>query len=152
MKRAFLRLFVTAVDTHPVSMAIATVGTTTMAGATLLAATDRHGRGAQQQQQHHQQQQQQAQRRPLTPNEARFRAMIEHAQQSTMRERWETVAMAQEQLLRQGTKENEEKASEFVRTIRARSNELLRKDRENRRQRDTFENEQQERFGMTTMW
>mmetsp|Transcript_12531 Transcript_12531/g.29363 ORF Transcript_12531/g.29363 Transcript_12531/m.29363 type:complete len:144 (-) Transcript_12531:216-647(-) len=143
MKRLFLR-FVTAVDRHPVSMAAVTVGTTTMAGVALMAVTNyshsnSHGSGTQA-------------RRPLTPQEAHFRAMVEHAQQSTWRERWDTVAMAQEQVLRQGTSEtNEKAASEFVQTNHARSKELLRRDREYWRQREESEKEK-ELFETTTIW
>ena len=121
-------------------MAAATVGTTTVVGLALLECTSQTNdlRSAHPQ-------------RPLTVQEAHFRAMIEDARESTWKEKWDTVAMAQEQLMVPGSRRNPEKAAEFVEKINARSKEIVERDQEQWRQRKEFENEQN-RFATTIVW
>ena len=85
--------------------------------------------------------------------EAHFRAMIENAQESTWQEKWETAAMAQEQLMMTpGNKgSNEQKISRFVQKINARSKKLVQQDQDYWSRRQEFEKEQT-LFATTTMW
>jgi hypothetical protein len=136
-----IRRFVSAVDTHPFSMAIATVGTTTMTGVVFLKATDKNNAYVEQ-------------RRPLSTREAHFRAMVENAQESTWRENLQNVAMAQEQsMMVQGTagKGDQRQLSKFVTKLNARGREILHQDQEYWRQKKEYE-DQQKLFTTTTVW
>jgi len=142
MMNHMLRRFVSAVDTYPVSMAAATVGTTTMTGMVLLNVTNNSNNNPNAVHQ----------RRPLTMQEAHFRAMIDSAQESTWQEKWETAAMAQEQLMMPENKGiNQQKISKFVQKINARSKKLMQQDQDYWSQRQEFEKEQT-LFATTTMW
>ena len=133
-----LRRFVTAVDTYPFSMAVATVGTTTMTGFVLMKATEKTSSVQQ--------------RRPLSTREAHFRAMIEDAQESTWRENLENAAMAQEHtMMVNGVKGDQAVASSFLKKIDARSRKILRQDQEFWKQKKEFE-KQKEVFATTTIW
>ena len=132
------RRFVTAVDTYPFSMAIATVGTTTMTGVVLLKATENN--------QYVQNQ------RPLSTSEAHFRAMVEDAQESTWKENFRIVALAQEQNMGiGGGNKDQREVANFLKRIDARSQEILREDQEFWRQKKEYEN-QQAVFATTAMW
>ena len=132
------RRFVSAVDTHPFSMAVATVGTTTMTGMVLLKATDNNPYVQDQ--------------RPLSTREAHFRAMVEDAQESTWRENLRIAAIAQEQnMWMRGDKRDQGDVNSFVKRIHARSQEILREDNEFWRQKKEYES-QQTLFATTTIW
>ena len=132
------RRFVTAVDTRPFSMAVATVGTTTMTGVFLLKATSSSPY--------------MQERRPLTTKEAHFRAMLENAKESTWRENLETAAMAQSQNMMMNWGEADQvEVSKFVNKINARTEELLQQDREYWQKKEEYE-KQQSIFATTTIW
>lgn len=134
-----LRRFVTAVDTHPLSMAVATVGTTTMTGVVLLKVTDNNPYV-------------QEERRPLSTREAHFRAMVENAQESSWRANLQNVAMAQEQrMMMIGGKGDQGQVSKFVAKLNARGREILHQDQEYWRQNKEYE-DQQKLFTTTKVW
>lgn len=133
-----IRRFVTAVDAHPFSMAFATVGTTTAMGVVVLNATTKNAYVQE--------------RRPLTTQEAHFRAMIDNAKDSTWRENLETAAMAQEQsMMMQGGEGKQAGFSNFVKKINARSRKILHQDQEYWQQKKELEN-QENIFATTTIW
>lgn len=133
-----LRRFVTAVDNYPFSMAVATVGTTTMTGVVVMKATDRNPYVEQ--------------RRPLSTREAHFRAMVEDAKESSWRENLETAAMAQEQsMMTHGNNADPVALSRFLTKIDARSRKLLSEDQEYWQQKKEHEN-REKAFATTTIW
>ncbi len=131
-----LRRFVHAVDSHPFSMAVATVGTTTMTGMVLLKATDKNPFSGQ--------------RRPLSTQEAHFRAMVEEAKESTWRENIEIVAMAQEHSMMM-SEGDQRRVSSFMKKIDDRGQQILHRDKEFWQQQKDSE-EQEKLFATTTVW
>lgn len=167
MVQQLLRKFVQAVDTYPVFMAAATVGTTTSIGVGLLntigSSDMTHQRQYYEQQPH----------RQLTPKEAHFQAMIENAQQSTWKEKLQNVAVAQEHLLlgtddellgngvqqrpdgnrrRERRGEATSSSSNFVNNIRDRSKEILRRNQEYLNQQREVAIEKDQWSSNTKMW
>lgn len=143
MVKHFIRRFVHAVDTNPVMMAVATVGTTTMVGVVLLNTivvapiSD-----------------QTSHYRQLTIREARFQAMIENAQQSTWRENLQNASLAQENLMKQrrvGNQHQGGEASTFMNKIHGRGKEIIRQNQEYLRRRKELENEN-EQWSTTKIW
>jgi len=143
MVKNFVRRFVHAVDTNPVMMAVATVGTTTMVGVVLLNTivvapiSD-----------------QTSHYRQLTIREARFQAMIENAQQSTWRENLQNASLAQENLMKQrrvGNQHQGGEASTFMNKIHGRGKEIIRQNQEYLRRRKELENEN-EQWSTTKIW
>ena len=137
MNTGIFRRFVTAVDAHPFSMAIATVGTTTMTGVAILKATSNNSFVEE--------------HRPLTMQEAHFRAMLENAKDSTWRENLATAAMAQEQSMTHGGREDQGKVSRFMKKINAHGRQILHQDQEYWQQKKEYES-QQKVFATTTIW
>ena len=132
------RRFVTAVDNKPFSMAVATVGTTTMTGMVVMKAVDKNPYVQE--------------RRPLSQREAHFRAMVENARDSTWRENLENAAMAQEQsMMIELGKGDQRKVSNFVKNINDRSQVILQQDREYWRQKKEHEN-REKLFSTTKIW
>jgi hypothetical protein len=84
----------------------------------------------------------------MTLEQARLRAMIENAQQSTWQENLDNALVAQEKFMLGS--ERGEKAPEFMKKIEARSQELMQQQAEQQRQRDL---EHEEKRDVTTrMW
>mmetsp|Transcript_20831 Transcript_20831/g.23876 ORF Transcript_20831/g.23876 Transcript_20831/m.23876 type:complete len:149 (+) Transcript_20831:227-673(+) len=148
MVKHFIRRFVHAVDTYPVMMSVATVGTTTMVGVVLLNTVVKidpisdHS--------HY---------RQLTIQEANFQAMLEIARQSTFREKLQNASFATENLMMQRRVEHYQhhqeggggEASTFMNRIHGRGKEILRQNQEYLRQRTELEHEK-EQWSTTKIW
>jgi len=79
---------------------------------------------------------------PMGPEEARVRAMVEHAQASSWEENLQTAARAQERFMLPGRFGREE-SSEFVRKIDRRAERIMINDR--RRRQEEEERQKQEK-------
>ena len=87
-------------------------------------------------------------RRPLSIQEAHFRAMVENAKESTWRENLEIAAMAQEQNMGQGDRRA---TSSFWKKIDYKSQQILRQDKEFWQQKKESQ-DKEKLFATTTIW
>eukprot|EP00536_Pseudo-nitzschia_multiseries_P008086 jgi/Psemu1/19558/gm1.19558_g len=113
------RVFLRYAQTHPKSLTVAVVCSSTLVGMVLLRIVD--GDGDETVHPH----------RLLSPEEAKLMAMVEHAKESSWRENIQTAVNAQEQFMVPGRRPRETN-SNFLENMEERTHEILRKQRQRR--------------------
>ena len=133
-----LRQYLRRLDSHPVTVTVATVGGFTFVGLLCWNVLE-FLEGPQQQQQ----QQQSSKPQPMTLEEARLRAMIENAQTSSWQENLDNAASAQEHFMLPG---RSHPTPDFMTKIDQRSLEIMKE------QHEALEREKKRKPTTTRIW